>query len=134
MWTHRILVCPPCVDDTYCRRQRWEQVFVQALVAQTTVKRFGKAVLLRLARRGVRPLDRGVLAPGEDGVTGQLSVIVADDHTRQPATFGVASLISCLRHRADVLTPASCSRTTPDDLILGKSASLRHSSPSDKLT
>lgn len=37
--------------------------------------RFHKAVLLRLARRDVMPLDPGIPAPGEDGVTGQLGAI-----------------------------------------------------------
>ncbi len=63
-------------------------MLVQALVAQATIERFHKAVLLRLARRDVVPLDPGVLALGEDGVTGQFGAIVADHHARQPATFG----------------------------------------------
>ena len=86
--THGVVVRPPCLDDPSRRSQRGEQVLVQALVAQATIKAFDKAVLLRLARRDVMPLDPGVLAPGEDGVTGELGAIVADHHARQPATFG----------------------------------------------
>jgi hypothetical protein len=63
-------------------------VLVQALVAQATIEALNEAVLLRLARSDVMPLDAGVLAPGENGVTGQFGSVVADHHARQPATFG----------------------------------------------
>ena len=86
--THGVVVRPPCLDDPSRRGQRGEQVFVQTLVAQATIKAFDEAVLLRLARRDVMPLDARVLALGKDGVTGQLGAIVADHHARQPATFG----------------------------------------------
>ena len=69
MRTHGVVVRPPCLDDPSRRSERGEQVLVQALVAQATIERFHEAVLLRLARRSVMPLDAGVLAPGEDGVT-----------------------------------------------------------------
>jgi hypothetical protein len=36
--------------------QRCEQVLVQALVAQATIERFHKAILLRLARGDVAPV------------------------------------------------------------------------------
>lgn len=36
----------------------------------------------------VMPLDAGVLAPGEHGMTGQFGAVVADHHARQPATVG----------------------------------------------
>jgi hypothetical protein len=41
-----------------------------------------------LPRRDVMPLDPGVLTPREDGVTGPLGTIIAEDHARRPATFG----------------------------------------------
>ena len=76
-------------------------MLVQALVAQATIERFYKAVLLRFSGCDVMPLDPGVLAPGEDRMTGQLgaslridppdqpaTVGVADHHARQPTTFG----------------------------------------------
>lgn len=68
--THGVVVRPPCFNDPSRRSQRWEQVLVQALVAQATIKAFDEAVLLRLAGREVMPLDPGVLALGKDGVTG----------------------------------------------------------------
>jgi hypothetical protein len=39
-------------------------------------------------RGNVVPRDAGVLAPGEDGVTGQFGPIIADHHAWQSATFG----------------------------------------------
>ena len=88
MRTHIVVVRPPCLDDPSRCSQRWEQVLVQALVAQATVKRFHKAVLLGLARRDVMPLNPCVLALREHGATGQLSAVVADHHAWRPATLG----------------------------------------------
>ncbi len=86
--THGVVVGPPCLNDPSRRSQRAEQVLVQTLVAQAAIERFHEAVLLRLAGRNVMPLNAGVLAPGEHGMTGQLGAIVADHHARQPATLG----------------------------------------------
>ena len=80
--THGVVVRPPCLDDPSRRSQRREQVLVQALVPQATIKAFDEAVLLRLTGRDVMPLDPVVLALGKDGVTGQLGAIVADHHAR----------------------------------------------------
>ena len=66
-----VVVHLPCLDYPYRRRQRWEQVLVQTLVAQATVKAFDDAVLLRLSWCYVVPLDPCDLASGKDGVTGQ---------------------------------------------------------------
>ena len=86
--THGVVVRAPCLDDPSRRSQRGEQVLVQALVAQATIEQFHKAVLLRLAGRDVMPLDAGVLASGEHGMTGQFGAVVADHHAWEPATFG----------------------------------------------
>jgi hypothetical protein len=67
---HGIVVRPPCLDDPSCCSQRWEQVLVQALVAQATIKALNEAVLLRLPRRDVMLLDPYVLAPRKHGVIG----------------------------------------------------------------
>ncbi len=88
MRTQGIVVRPPCLDNPSCCSQRWEQVLVQTLVAQATIKAFNEAVLLRLARRDVVPLDLCVLAPRQHGVTGQLGAVVADHHARQPSMLG----------------------------------------------
>ena len=66
--------------------QRHEQRLVEAFVAQAAVEALDIAVLLRLAGRNVMPLDAGVLALGEHGMTGQFGAVVADHHARQPAT------------------------------------------------
>jgi len=80
--THGVVVRPPCLDDPSCCCQRWEKVLVQALVAQATIKAFDEAVLLRLARRDVLPLDPSVLAPAQAFPT-----VIVDDvqHTKSPA-------------------------------------------------
>jgi hypothetical protein len=54
------------------RSQRWKQAFVRALIAQATIKRFHKSVLLGMAGRDVMLLDLGILASGQNGMTGQL--------------------------------------------------------------
>ena len=108
MRVHGVVVRPPCLDDPLRGSQRREQVLVQALVAQTTIETFDEAVLPRLVRRDVMPLDSGVLAPGKDGVTGQFGAIVANHYPRQPATFrGGAQLTnkcSCIRPAAELRT------------------------------
>jgi len=86
--THGVVVRPPCLNDPSRRNQRGEQVLVQAFVTQATIERFHEAVLLRLARSDVLPFDAGVLAPGQNGMTGQFGTVVADHHARQPATLG----------------------------------------------
>jgi len=86
--THGVVVRPPYLDDPSRRSQRWEQVLVQALVAQATIERFYKAVLLRLAQRDVMPLDPGVLAPGEDGMTGQLGPVENTGNKRGHSSAG----------------------------------------------
>lgn len=72
--THAAEVRPPYLYDPPRRSQlaSWaaEQVLVWALIAQATIERLHEAVLLQLARSDVLPLDPGVLAPGEDSMTG----------------------------------------------------------------
>ena len=45
-----------------------EQVFVEALVTQSTVERFHEAILHGFARGDVVPFDAAILLPGKDGV------------------------------------------------------------------
>jgi len=49
-------------------------MFVKTLVAQATIDRFHKAILLRFAWR--------VLTPSEDSMTGEFEAVVADHHAR----------------------------------------------------
>ena len=57
VWPDRVVVVPPCGEHEPGVRQRGEQRLVEAFVAQTAVE-VHEAVLHRLARRDVVPLDR----------------------------------------------------------------------------
>ena len=56
-----------------------EQRLVEELVAHAAVEALAEGVLHRLARRDVMPGDALGLAPGENGVRGELGAIVGDD-------------------------------------------------------
>ena len=49
---------------------------VEQLVAQAAVEGLGEAVLHRLARRNVMPVDTVIVRPLQDRIRGQLSAIV----------------------------------------------------------
>src|SRR3546814_4168514 len=68
--------------------ERHEQRLVEALVTQAAVEALDIAVLLRLARRDVVPLDRSLLRPSRDRQAGQLGAVVAHDHQRRYASDG----------------------------------------------
>ena len=82
-----IVVDPPFLDDPAGCRQAAEQVHVEALVAEAAVQAFDEAVLHRLARGDVVPLDSMVFLPLQDRMRGQLGSVVADNHER-PSTKG----------------------------------------------
>ena len=65
--------------------QAQEQRLVEQLVARATVEALDVAVLHRLARCDVVPLDADLSAPGEDRVRCELGAIIADDHPRLTA-------------------------------------------------
>ena len=67
-------------------RQGGEQRLVQAFVTQPPVEAFDEAVLLRLARRDVMPVDPAILRPLEDRHAGQLGAVVADHGQRRAAS------------------------------------------------
>ena len=64
---------PPSISEAR------KDFLVQQLVAQTPVEAFDEGVLGRLAGRDVVPGDAALVLPFEDGVTGQLAAVVADD-------------------------------------------------------
>src|SRR3546814_12928364 len=68
--------------------ERHEQRLVEALVTQAAVEALDIAVLLRLARRDVVPLDRSLLRPSQDRQARQLGAVVAHDHQRRYASDG----------------------------------------------
>src|SRR3546814_12405462 len=68
--------------------ERHEQRLVEALVTQAAVEALDIAVLLRLVRRDVVPLDRSLLRPSQDRQAGQLGAVVAHDHQRRSSSDG----------------------------------------------
>ncbi len=58
-----------------CSKQR----FVEAFVSQFAVEAFNEAVLLRLSRRDVMPIDAGFLNPFEDRRAGELSAVTPSE-------------------------------------------------------
>ena len=75
-----IIVGAPSRDQFSGMAQVGEQVLVQALVPQAAVEAFHEAVLHRLSRSNVVPLDLAILLPFQNGVRGQLRPIIADHH------------------------------------------------------
>jgi len=63
MWPVQIIVDSPFLNDLTGMAITAEQVLVEALVPQPPVKAFDEAVLHRLARRDVVPVDAMVLLP-----------------------------------------------------------------------
>ena len=55
--------------------QAVEQVLVEQFIAHAAVEAFNEAILHRLARRDVVPVDLAVLLPFQDGVGSQLRPI-----------------------------------------------------------
>src|SRR5271166_433291 len=79
VWASRVIVETPGFDDLARLLQASEQVLVQAFIAKTADKALCKAILHRLARRDVMPVDPALLLPFQDGVRGQLRAVVADN-------------------------------------------------------
>ena len=80
-----VVVEPPALDHGAGLGEVGEDLFVQALVAQLAVEALGGAVLLRLARRDVAPVDAGSVGPFQHGSAGHLRAVVADDGQRLAA-------------------------------------------------
>lgn len=83
-----VVVVAPCRNQMAGMVQGREQVLVQALVAQASVEAFHKAVLHRLSRRDVMPLDLAIFLPFEHGVRSQLGAVVADHQAGEAAHLG----------------------------------------------
>ncbi len=80
-----VLVAPPALDDGAGFGQSGEDLFVQAFVAQAPAETLDGAVLLRLGRRDVMPVDAGAVCPLQDGAAGHLGPVVAGDRRRLAA-------------------------------------------------
>src|SRR3546814_3033615 len=83
MRPHMVVVVAPEPQHRAGMAERHEQRLVEALVTQAAVEALDIAVLLRLARRDVVPLDRSLLRPSQDRQAGQLGAVVAPDHQRR---------------------------------------------------
>lgn len=64
-----------------------EQAFIKQLVAHAAVETLDIAILHRSSRRNVVPLDLVILRPGKNGIRGEFSPIVGDDHAGLAAPF-----------------------------------------------
>src|SRR3977135_534523 len=82
MRAHLVVIDAPGLDDAPCLDERAEHVLVEALVAQLAVEALHEAVLHRLARRDVVPVDPALCRPAQHGVRGQLRAVVGHDHRR----------------------------------------------------
>ena len=75
MRPHIVVVVAPSPQHRPRMAHGREQRLVQAFVAQATIEALDVAVLLRLARRDVMPLDLLVLCPAQDRQAGQLGSV-----------------------------------------------------------
>ena len=80
--------------DTPCRHQRAgmeqavEQVFIQAFVCHTPLEAFHEAILHRLARCEVVPVNFTVFLPLQDCIRRQLGSVVVDHHAEVATNLG----------------------------------------------
>jgi len=77
-----VVIVPPGIEHEVRVRQRREQRLVAALVAQAAIEALHEAVLHRLPRCDVVPLDPAFLRPTQDGRRGQLGPVIADYRMR----------------------------------------------------
>ena len=73
-----VVVSPECQLTTGVI-QRIEDLLIQQFVAHAAVEAFNEAILHRLARRDVVPVDLAVLLPFQDGVESQLRPITPSE-------------------------------------------------------
>src|SRR3546814_19576167 len=73
--SNMVLVVSPEPQHRAGMAERHEQRLVEALVTQAVVEALDIAVLLRLARRDVVPLDRSLLRPSQDRQADRKSVV-----------------------------------------------------------
>ena len=71
-----IVVVTPALDDLAGMAVAAEAVLVQAFVAQPAIEALNEAVLHRLARGDVMPLDAAVLLPPKDRIRGPLGAVI----------------------------------------------------------
>lgn len=77
-----VIVLPPSTDDLPGMTVTGKQMLIETLVPEPAVEALDEAILHRLARRDVVPLDAALLLPFEHRVAGQLRSVIADHHAR----------------------------------------------------
>ena len=87
VWPCGVVVDTPSLDDPAGLGEIGEQVLVEAFVAQPAVEQLDEAVLGRLSRRDVVPLDALVLLPAKDCPLRQFGAVVTDHHARPTTPF-----------------------------------------------
>src|SRR3546814_12514961 len=85
MRPHMVVVGAPEPQHRAGMAERREQRLVEALVTHAAVEALDIAVLLRLARRDLVPLDRSLLRPPKDRQAGQQGAVFAHDTQLQYA-------------------------------------------------
>ena len=81
-----VVFAPPCFDDCPGVQQVGEPVFVEALVAQTTVERFDVGVLVRLARFDQPQLYTSFVRPRHHRLAAELLAVIGADDLGQAST------------------------------------------------
>lgn len=76
----QVIVVSPVFDNLPCMAVAGEEVLVEAFITQTSIKAFHEAILRRLSRRNVMPLDGVILLPFKDGIRRQLGPVVRNNH------------------------------------------------------
>lgn len=76
----QVIVVSPVFDNLPRMAVAGEEVLVEAFITQTSIEAFHKAILHRLSRRNVMPLDGVILLPFKDGIRRQLGPVVRDNH------------------------------------------------------
>src|SRR3546814_18708037 len=89
MRPHMVVVVAPEPQHRAGMAERPEQRLVEALGTQADVEALDIAVLMRLARRAVVPLDRLPLRTFQDRQAGQTGAVDAHDNQRRYASYGV---------------------------------------------
>ena len=87
MWPRGVVVFHPCRNDCSCVIETEEQCLVQRFIAHLAIEALDITILHGLSWRDVMPVDLVILAPGEDGIGGEFSSIVTDNHARLSPAF-----------------------------------------------
>ena len=85
-----VIVLPPCADDLAGMTVAGEQMLVEALIPEPAIEALDEAVLHRLSRCDIVPLDAAILLPFKHRIACQLGAALRIDPPDQSVTDGVA--------------------------------------------